>query len=124
VEYVKEEDKLAYLLDCLQKTAPPVLVFAENKRDVDAIHEFMLVQVRSPGCGERLLYMQECTLLLAWHVRSFTEVLCAICASCACAWPACCNIIGSDICARLSDLCCLLLLHCCWPGCGCCCCSR
>ncbi|KAF6251977.1 P-loop containing nucleoside triphosphate hydrolase protein [Scenedesmus sp. NREL 46B-D3] len=44
VEYVKEEDKLAYLLDCLQKTAPPVLVFAENKRDVDAIHEFMLVQ--------------------------------------------------------------------------------
>jgi ATP-dependent RNA helicase DDX41 len=46
VEYVKEEDKLAYLLDCLQKTAPPVLVFAENKRDVDAIHEFMLVQVR------------------------------------------------------------------------------
>lgn len=46
VEYVKEEDKLAYLLDCLQKTAPPVLVFAENKRDVDAIHEFLLVQVR------------------------------------------------------------------------------
>lgn len=45
VEYVKEEDKLAYLLDCLQKTAPPVLVFAENKRDVDAIHEFLLVQV-------------------------------------------------------------------------------
>eukprot|EP00775_Hariotina_reticulata_P012748 gene12748-12877_t len=44
VEYVKEEDKLAYLLDCLQKTAPPVLVFAENKRDVDAIHEFLLVQ--------------------------------------------------------------------------------
>lgn len=46
VEYVKEEDKLAYLLDCLQKTAPPVLIFAENKRDVDAIHEFLLVQVR------------------------------------------------------------------------------
>lgn len=45
VEYVKEEDKLAYLLDCLQKTAPPVLIFAENKRDVDAIHEFLLVQV-------------------------------------------------------------------------------
>eukprot|EP00879_Flechtneria_rotunda_P016085 GHRR01016826.1.p1 GENE.GHRR01016826.1~~GHRR01016826.1.p1 ORF type:complete len:570 (+),score=225.58 GHRR01016826.1:392-2101(+) len=44
VEYVKEEDKLAYLLDCLQKTGPPVLIFAENKRDVDAIHEFLLVQ--------------------------------------------------------------------------------
>jgi hypothetical protein len=51
VEYVKEEDKLAYLLDCLQKTAPPVLVFAENKRDVDAIHEFLLVQVGPGGCG-------------------------------------------------------------------------
>ncbi len=46
VEYVKEEAKLPYLLECLQKTAPPVLIFAENKRDVDAIHEFLLVQVR------------------------------------------------------------------------------
>jgi len=44
VEYVKEEDKLEYLLDCLQKTAPPVLIFAENKKDVDAIHEFLLLQ--------------------------------------------------------------------------------
>uniref|UniRef100_A0A7S3QQS8 RNA helicase n=1 Tax=Dunaliella tertiolecta TaxID=3047 RepID=A0A7S3QQS8_DUNTE len=44
VEYVKEEVKLQYLLECLQKTAPPVLVFAENKRDVDAIHEYLLVQ--------------------------------------------------------------------------------
>jgi hypothetical protein len=30
-----------------QKTAPPVLIFAENKRDVDAIHEYLLVQVCS-----------------------------------------------------------------------------
>ncbi|GIL44240.1 hypothetical protein Vafri_1756 [Volvox africanus] len=44
VEYVKEEAKLPYLLECLQKTAPPVLIFAENKRDVDAIHEYLLVQ--------------------------------------------------------------------------------
>ncbi|KAJ9510876.1 hypothetical protein QJQ45_027716 [Haematococcus lacustris] len=44
VEYVKEEAKLDYLLECLQKTAPPVLVFAENKKDVDAIHEFLLVK--------------------------------------------------------------------------------
>ncbi len=44
MEYVKEEDKLEYLLDCLQKTAPPVLIFAENKKDVDAIHEFLLLQ--------------------------------------------------------------------------------
>jgi hypothetical protein len=59
VEYVKEEDKLAYLLDCLQKTAPPVLIFAENKRDVDSIHEFLLVQVRQqrPGsCHRRTVF--------------------------------------------------------------------
>jgi hypothetical protein len=45
VEYVKEEAKLVYLLECLQKTAPPVLVFAENKKDVDAIHEYLLIKV-------------------------------------------------------------------------------
>mmetsp|Transcript_11956 Transcript_11956/g.25699 ORF Transcript_11956/g.25699 Transcript_11956/m.25699 type:complete len:636 (+) Transcript_11956:117-2024(+) len=44
VEYVKEDAKLGYLLECLQKTAPPVLIFAENKRDVDAIHEYLLVK--------------------------------------------------------------------------------
>lgn len=31
-----------YLLQCLQKTPPPVLVFAENKADVDDIHEYLL----------------------------------------------------------------------------------
>jgi len=44
VEYVKQEAKLVYLLECLQKTAPPVLVFAENKADVDDIHEYLLKQ--------------------------------------------------------------------------------
>ena len=28
---MKQEAKLPYLLECLQKTAPPVLIFAENK---------------------------------------------------------------------------------------------
>jgi ATP-dependent RNA helicase DDX41 len=44
VEYVKDESKLVALLEALQKTPPPVLVFAENKRDVDTIHEFLLVK--------------------------------------------------------------------------------
>ena len=44
VEYVKEEAKLPAILEALQKTAPPVLIFAENKRDVDAIHEFLLIK--------------------------------------------------------------------------------
>ena len=33
-----------YLLECLQKTPPPVLIFAEKKQDVDAIHEYLLLK--------------------------------------------------------------------------------
>lgn len=33
-----------YLLECLQKTAPPVLVFAEKTKDVDDVHEYLLVK--------------------------------------------------------------------------------
>jgi ATP-dependent RNA helicase DDX41 len=32
------------LLECLQKTAPPVLVFASNQSDVDDIHEYLLLK--------------------------------------------------------------------------------
>ena len=52
MEYVKEEAKMVYLLECLQKTSPPVLIFAEKKQFVDAIHEYLLlkgVQVGSLG---------------------------------------------------------------------------
>jgi hypothetical protein len=45
VEYVKQEAKIVYLLECLQKTAPPVLIFCENKADVDDIHEYLLLKV-------------------------------------------------------------------------------
>jgi len=31
-------------LECLQKTPPPVLIFCENKNDVDDIHEYLLVK--------------------------------------------------------------------------------
>ena len=44
VEYVKQEAKIVYLLECLQKTAPPVLIFCENKGDVDDIHEYLLLK--------------------------------------------------------------------------------
>ncbi|KAL1298054.1 hypothetical protein AAHE18_18G003900 [Arachis hypogaea] len=44
VEYVKQEAKIVYLLECLQKTPPPVLVFCENKADVDDIHEYLLMK--------------------------------------------------------------------------------
>lgn len=44
VEYVKQEAKIVYLLQTLQKTEPPVLIFAEKKQDVDAIHEYLLLK--------------------------------------------------------------------------------
>ena len=44
VEYVKDEAKVVHLLDCLQKTAPPVLIFAQKKNDVDDIHEYLLLK--------------------------------------------------------------------------------
>ena len=44
VEYVKLEARIVYLLECLQKTAPPVVVFCERKGDVDDVHEYLLLK--------------------------------------------------------------------------------
>lgn len=69
VEYVKQEAKIVYLLECLQKTPPPVcvnvtssyevslddnnycehlrfqvLIFSEKKAEVDDIHEYLLLK--------------------------------------------------------------------------------
>ncbi|KAL1683440.1 P-loop containing nucleoside triphosphate hydrolase protein [Schizophyllum commune] len=47
VEYVKQEAKMVYLLECLQKTPPPVIIFSENKNEVDGklhIQEYLLLK--------------------------------------------------------------------------------
>nr|CDS27666.1 ATP dependent RNA helicase abstrakt [Hymenolepis microstoma] len=44
VTYVKLEAKIPELLETLQKTPPPVIIFAERKQDVDAIHEYLLLK--------------------------------------------------------------------------------
>jgi len=44
VEYVKDDVKIPYLLQCLQKTAPPAIIFCERKGDVDDIHEYLLLK--------------------------------------------------------------------------------
>jgi ATP-dependent RNA helicase DDX41 len=44
VEYVKQDAKIVYLLECLQKTAPPVVIFCERKGDVDDIHEYLILK--------------------------------------------------------------------------------
>lgn len=38
VEYVKQEAKMVYLLECLQKTPPPVIIFSDNKNEVDGVY--------------------------------------------------------------------------------------
>jgi ATP-dependent RNA helicase DDX41 len=48
VEYVKQEAKVLYLLTCLQKTAPPVLIFAEVRERVP--HHSRLCAVRWRFC--------------------------------------------------------------------------
>ena len=44
LEPVKAEARTVHLLQCLQKTPPPVLIFAERKQDVDVIHEYLLLK--------------------------------------------------------------------------------
>ena len=44
VEYVKQEAKMVYLLECLQKTPPPVIIFSDNKNEVDDIQEYLLLK--------------------------------------------------------------------------------
>ncbi|XP_047495072.1 ATP-dependent RNA helicase abstrakt-like [Penaeus chinensis] len=44
VEYVKQEAKVTHILTCLNKTSPPVLIFAEKKQDVDLIQEYLLLK--------------------------------------------------------------------------------
>jgi ATP-dependent RNA helicase DDX41 len=44
VEYVKPEQRVLYMLECLKKTAPPTVVFASNQGDVDDIHEYLLLK--------------------------------------------------------------------------------
>ena len=44
VEFVREEARLVHLLECLQKTPPPVIVFSESKTDADSVHEYLLIK--------------------------------------------------------------------------------
>ena len=44
IEYVKEETKLMYILECLLKTKPKAIIFCENINDVDDIQEYLLLK--------------------------------------------------------------------------------
>jgi hypothetical protein len=78
VEYVKKEAKIVYLLECLQKTAPPVIIFCERKSDVDDIHEYLLLKVTKDTerywidtacvdtCSGAVFYVVVADVLFAW----------------------------------------------------------
>ncbi|SHO75755.1 Similar to S.cerevisiae protein DBP2 (ATP-dependent RNA helicase of the DEAD-box protein family) [Malassezia sympodialis ATCC 42132] len=42
VEYVEPDSKMVYLLETLQKTAPPVIIFSDNKHEVEDVYEYLL----------------------------------------------------------------------------------
>ncbi|CAN8062550.1 unnamed protein product [Agarophyton chilense] len=44
IEVVRPDARISRLLDTLQKTPPPTLIFCENKHDVDEIHEYLLTK--------------------------------------------------------------------------------
>jgi ATP-dependent RNA helicase DDX41 len=44
VEYVKQDAKLYHLLTAIEKTGPPVIIFARRPQDVDSIHEYLLLK--------------------------------------------------------------------------------
>jgi ATP-dependent RNA helicase DDX41 len=43
-EYIRDDSKLLHILDILQKTPPPVLIFCENKNDVDEVTEYLALK--------------------------------------------------------------------------------
>eukprot|EP00892_Ulva_mutabilis_P011492 jgi/Ulvmu1/8715/UM047_0055.1 len=77
VEYVKAEDKLARLEECLQKTAPPVMVFAEKTRDVDMVHEALLLRNVNAAAIHGGKDQQERTQTIERFKDGRADVLCA-----------------------------------------------
>ncbi|XP_065828204.1 probable ATP-dependent RNA helicase DDX41 [Oscarella lobularis] len=69
IEYVKQEAKIVYLLECLQKTAPPVLVFAQKKADVDDMHEYLLLK----GVDAVAIHGGKDQEERQWAIRQFRE---------------------------------------------------
>jgi ATP-dependent RNA helicase DDX41 len=44
IEYIRDDSKLLHLLGTIQKTAPQVIIFCENKNDVDEITEYLTLK--------------------------------------------------------------------------------
>ena len=44
IEFVEVQHQMTYLLECLQKTAPPVIVFSKHSNEVDKIVEYFMIK--------------------------------------------------------------------------------
>ncbi|GBG30557.1 ATP-dependent RNA helicase abstrakt [Hondaea fermentalgiana] len=44
IEFMRDEARIPHLLPTLQKTPPPVVIFTQNKKDVDDIYEYLLLK--------------------------------------------------------------------------------
>lgn len=55
VEIVRSDARISHLLDALQKTAPPTLIFCRSKNEVDEVFEFLLSKGVAAVCvhGDR-----------------------------------------------------------------------
>mmetsp|Transcript_9432 Transcript_9432/g.18706 ORF Transcript_9432/g.18706 Transcript_9432/m.18706 type:complete len:799 (-) Transcript_9432:63-2459(-) len=44
IEFMRDEARIPHLLNTLGKTPPPVVIFTQNKKDVDDIYEYLLLK--------------------------------------------------------------------------------
>ncbi|KOB68564.1 putative ATP-dependent RNA helicase abstrakt [Operophtera brumata] len=75
LEPVQGEARTVHLLSCLQKTPPPVLIFAERKQHVDAIHEYLLLKEcdGDSSAGARTVHLLSCLQKTPPPVLIFAE---------------------------------------------------
>lgn len=85
-----QEAKVTHILTCLNKTHPPVLIFAEKKQDVDLIQEYLLLKGVTAAAihggkdqEERSAAVQafqvRAQLLLSWVVVLCVVILSYVC---------------------------------------------
>ena len=72
--YVRDDAKLTLLLECLQQTPPPVLIFAEKKHDVDTIHEYLLLKGTCENVFFKLFVVNCFNVILDLEMYHFVEI--------------------------------------------------
>lgn len=77
VEYVREDAKLVHLLSAINKTGPPVIIFAKRYNDVDSIHEFLLLKGLSVSATHGQKHQDERSLAVEQFRNGEKDILVA-----------------------------------------------